>query len=66
MKICHELINKYPALYEGGLANALECLGKCLANVGDDHDAAAARSEAGLLKRKPVSNENPWYDASMM
>lgn len=41
--------NEYSVLHEDGLPDALECLCECLAEVGDDHGAAAARSEASLL-----------------
>lgn len=42
--------NEYSVLHEDGLPDALECLCECLAEVEDDHGAAAAaRSEASLL-----------------
>lgn len=52
----------------GGLADTLESLGKCLADVGDNHGATAGRSEAGLSwsqsasDTKPFGNENPWHN----
>lgn len=58
VKIYYDLARDHPAVYNYELVSALDCLGDCLADIGDKDDAVAAWKEAILLLVQGANHGN--------